>query len=197
MLRKALKISRPLALVLREVPRFHGGSLWHVSPGHEEQHFPQRSQWRIRNCSDDGNSPERDNSLMFPKQPREGVPAQMFNFVSAYLKEVQWKGVLSFLSFQHFAFGLKFCFFSHCHFLLYHFTSDMLWWFWKWSKSNKRNGAWNNFHLKDFQVTHVWLTQLDKHLTSKLAMVSVVSSTPTGGNFIFCFNFWCKFRLEN
>ena len=33
MLRKALKISRPLPLVSGEVPRFHGGSLWHSTPG--------------------------------------------------------------------------------------------------------------------------------------------------------------------
>ena len=33
MLREALKISSPLALVSREVPRFHGGSLWHSTPG--------------------------------------------------------------------------------------------------------------------------------------------------------------------
>ena len=43
MLREALKISRPLALVSREVPRFHGGSLWHSSPvedrGEEEKSF--------------------------------------------------------------------------------------------------------------------------------------------------------------
>ena len=32
MLREALEISRPLALVSREVPRFHGGSLWHSTP---------------------------------------------------------------------------------------------------------------------------------------------------------------------
>ena len=32
MLREALKISIPLALVSREVPRFHGGSLWHSTP---------------------------------------------------------------------------------------------------------------------------------------------------------------------
>ena len=30
-LREALKISSPLALVSREVPRFHGGSLWHTT----------------------------------------------------------------------------------------------------------------------------------------------------------------------
>ena len=33
MLREALKISSPLALVSGEVPRFHGGSLWHSTPG--------------------------------------------------------------------------------------------------------------------------------------------------------------------
>ena len=33
MLRKALKISRPLALVSWEVPRFHDGSLWHSTAG--------------------------------------------------------------------------------------------------------------------------------------------------------------------
>ena len=32
-LREALKISSPLALVSREVPRFHGGSLWHSTGG--------------------------------------------------------------------------------------------------------------------------------------------------------------------
>ena len=32
MLRKALKISRLLPLASREVPRFHGGSLWHSTP---------------------------------------------------------------------------------------------------------------------------------------------------------------------
>ena len=31
-LRKTLKISRPLSLVSREVPRFHSGSLLHTSP---------------------------------------------------------------------------------------------------------------------------------------------------------------------
>ena len=36
MLREALKISSPLALVSREVPRFHGGSLWHSTPGNRE-----------------------------------------------------------------------------------------------------------------------------------------------------------------
>ena len=32
-LREVLKISSPLALLSREVPRFHGGSLWHCTPG--------------------------------------------------------------------------------------------------------------------------------------------------------------------
>ena len=36
MLRKALKISSPLVLVSREVPRFHGGSLWHSHTGLKE-----------------------------------------------------------------------------------------------------------------------------------------------------------------
>ena len=33
MLGEALKISSPLALISKEVPRFHGGSLWHSTPG--------------------------------------------------------------------------------------------------------------------------------------------------------------------
>ena len=33
MLREALKISSPLALISREVLRFHGRSLWHTTPG--------------------------------------------------------------------------------------------------------------------------------------------------------------------
>ena len=32
MLREAQKISRPLPLISGEVPRFHGGSLWHSTP---------------------------------------------------------------------------------------------------------------------------------------------------------------------
>ena len=32
MLREALKISSPLPLVSGEVPRLHGGSLWHSTP---------------------------------------------------------------------------------------------------------------------------------------------------------------------
>ena len=33
--------------------------------------------------------------------------------------------------------------------------------------------------------THACLAQLDQHQTCKPVMVSVVSSNPTGGNFIF------------
>ena len=32
MLREALKISSPLTLLSRELPRFHGESLWHSTP---------------------------------------------------------------------------------------------------------------------------------------------------------------------
>ena len=32
MLREAQKISRPLPLISRKVPRFYGGSLWHSTP---------------------------------------------------------------------------------------------------------------------------------------------------------------------
>ena len=41
-LREALKISSPLALVSREVPRFHGGSLWHSTPGNK---YELSSRW--------------------------------------------------------------------------------------------------------------------------------------------------------
>ena len=40
MLREAQKISRPLPLISGEVPRFHGGSLWHISPGHPHVEAP-------------------------------------------------------------------------------------------------------------------------------------------------------------
>ena len=36
-----------------------------------------------------------------------------------------------------------------------------------------------------FQCQHAYLAQLNQHQTSKQVMVSVVSSNPTGGNFIF------------
>ena len=41
------------------------------------------------------------------------------------------------------------------------------------------------FSLKISYSTHVCLAQLVRHQTCKLVMVSVVSSIPTGGNFIF------------
>ena len=41
------------------------------------------------------------------------------------------------------------------------------------------------FSLKISYSTHFSLAQLDRHQNSKLVMVSVVSSSPTGGNFIF------------
>ena len=41
------------------------------------------------------------------------------------------------------------------------------------------------FSLKIFFSTHACLAQLDQHKTCKPVMVSVVSSNPTGGNFIF------------
>ena len=41
------------------------------------------------------------------------------------------------------------------------------------------------FSLKISCSTHACLAQLDQHQTCKPVMVSVVSSTPSGGNFIF------------
>ena len=41
------------------------------------------------------------------------------------------------------------------------------------------------FSLKISYSTHVCLAQLDQHQTCKPVMVSVVSSSPTGGNFFF------------
>ena len=41
------------------------------------------------------------------------------------------------------------------------------------------------FSLKISYSTHACLAQLDQHQTSKPVMVSVVSSSPTGGKFIF------------
>ena len=41
------------------------------------------------------------------------------------------------------------------------------------------------FSLKISYLTHACLAQLDQHQTCKLVMVTVVSSNPTGGNFIF------------
>ena len=44
---------------------------------------------------------------------------------------------------------------------------------------------WCMKHLKISYSTHAYLAQLDQHQTCKPVMVSVVSSNPTGGNFIF------------
>ena len=41
------------------------------------------------------------------------------------------------------------------------------------------------FSLKISYSTHACLAQLDQHQTCKPVVVSVVSSNPTGGNFIF------------
>ena len=41
------------------------------------------------------------------------------------------------------------------------------------------------FSLRIFYSTHVCLAQLDQHQTCIPVMVSVLSSSPTGGNFIF------------
>ena len=45
MLREALKISSPLPLVSGEVPRFHGGSLWHSTPGHGGTALGRREEY--------------------------------------------------------------------------------------------------------------------------------------------------------
>ena len=49
------------------------------------------------------------------------------------------------------------------------------------------------FSLKISYSTHACLTQLDQHQTCKPMMVSVVSSNPTGGNFIFLRHFDVNF----
>ena len=41
------------------------------------------------------------------------------------------------------------------------------------------------FSLKISYSTHAFLAQLDQHQTCKPVMVNIVSSIPTGGNFIF------------
>ena len=41
------------------------------------------------------------------------------------------------------------------------------------------------FSLNISHSTHVYLAQLDRHQTCKPVMVSVESSSPSGGNFIF------------
>ena len=49
------------------------------------------------------------------------------------------------------------------------------------------------FILQISYATHACLPQLDQHQTCKLVMVSVVSSNPTGGNFIFLRHLDTKF----
>ena len=49
------------------------------------------------------------------------------------------------------------------------------------------------FSLKISCSTHVCLAQLDQHQTCKPVMVSVVSSNPTGGNFIFLRHLYVNF----
>ena len=46
------------------------------------------------------------------------------------------------------------------------------------------NGAWNKLQFKVCQVAHGSVAYLDKHSTLDPVMVSVVSSNPTGGNFL-------------
>ena len=46
-------------------------------------------------------------------------------------------------------------------------------------------GHETKFSLKISYPTHVCLAQLDRHQTCKPVMVSVVSLSPIGGNFIF------------
>ena len=42
------------------------------------------------------------------------------------------------------------------------------------------------FYLLIFYSTHVWMAKWNRHLTFRPLMVGIVSSIPTGGNFIFC-----------
>ena len=46
------------------------------------------------------------------------------------------------------------------------------------------NGAWCKFQFKVCQVAHGSVAYLDKHSTLDPVMVGVVSSIPTGGNFL-------------
>ena len=46
------------------------------------------------------------------------------------------------------------------------------------------NGAWNKLQFKVCQVAHGSVTYFDKHSTLDPVTVSVVSSNPTGGNFL-------------
>ena len=49
------------------------------------------------------------------------------------------------------------------------------------------NFAWNKLQFKVCQVAHASVAYLDKHSTLDPVMVSVVSSIPTGGNFLLIF----------
>ena len=56
------------------------------------------------------------------------------------------------------------------------------------------------FSSKISYSTDVWLAGMDKHQTSKLVMVSVLSSIPTGGNFVIDeWKYWAitlNFRID-
>ena len=52
------------------------------------------------------------------------------------------------------------------------------------------------FSLKIFYSTHDSLAHLDEHQTCKPVMVSVVSLSPTGGNFIFLRHLDANFVLK-
>ena len=49
------------------------------------------------------------------------------------------------------------------------------------------NSEWNKLQFKVCQVAHASVAYVDKHSTLDLVMVSVVSSIPTGGNFLLNF----------
>ena len=55
------------------------------------------------------------------------------------------------------------------------------------SRNDPKSGVVHEtkFGLKISYSTHAYLAQLDQHQTCNPVMVSVVSSNPTGGNFIF------------
>ena len=63
------------------------------------------------------------------------------------------------------------------------------------------------FSLRIFYSTNVWVAEWLRHLPSNSLMVGVVSSVPTGGNFIFCWNIFetldvnfvqkCQICVEN
>ena len=47
------------------------------------------------------------------------------------------------------------------------------------------NGAWNKLQFKVCQAAQASMAYLDKHSTLDLVMVSVVSSSPSGGKQLF------------